>query len=188
MRLRKSPPPTSKDKVWPLPAADLLYAGRATNEKLARYGVRTIGDIAHLDPESMQRWFGVNGLYIWRYAAGLDTAPVMNKDFVSPVKSVGHGITCVADLLNEEEVWKVMLELSQDIGHRLRIHKLKASGGQIAVRSNDLSGRQFQGKLGLATQSPMLIAEKARVFLWSITVGQRLSVPSPSVPSTSSQG
>ena len=151
-----------KDKVWPLPAADLLYVGRATNEKLARYGVRTIGDIAHLDPEAMQRWFGVNGLYIWRYAAGLDTAPVMNKDFVSPVKSVGHGITCVADLLNEEEVWKVMLELSQDIGHRLRIHKLKASGVQIAVRSNDLSGRQFQGKLSLATQSPMLIAEKAR--------------------------
>jgi len=151
-----------KDKVWPLPASDLLYVGRASNEKLARYGVHTIGDIAHLDPEAMQRWFGVNGLYIWRYAAGLDTAPVMNKDFVSPVKSVGHGITCVADLLNEDEVWKVMLELSQDIGHRLRIHKLKASGVQIAVRSNDLSGRQYQGKLSLATQSPMLIAEKAR--------------------------
>lgn len=151
-----------KDKVWPLPASDLLYVGRVTNEKLARYGVHTIGDIAHLDPETMQRWFGVNGLYIWRYAAGLDTAPVMNRDFVSPVKSIGHGITCVADLLNEDEVWKVILELSQDIGHRLRIHKLKASGVQITVRSNDLSGRQFQGKLSLATQSPMLIAEKAR--------------------------
>jgi DNA polymerase-4 len=73
-----------KDKVWPLPAADLLYVGRATNEKLARYGVHTIGDIAHLDPEAMQRWFGVNGLYIWRYAAGLDTAPVMNKDSYPP--------------------------------------------------------------------------------------------------------
>ena len=151
-----------KDKVWPLPAADLLYVGRATNEKLAQHCVYTIGDIAAQDPENLKRWFGVNGLMLWRYAAGADNAPVMNKDFVSPVKSVGHGITCVADLANEEEVWKVMLELSQDIGHRLRIHKLKACGVQVAVRSNDLFGRQFQGKLSLATQSPMVIAEKAR--------------------------
>ena len=30
----------------------------------------------------------------------------MHKDYVSPVKSVGHGITCNADLDNEEEVFK----------------------------------------------------------------------------------
>lgn len=151
-----------QQKVWPLPASDLLYVGRATNEKLASHCVHTIGDIAAQAPESLQRWFGVNGLVLWRYAAGLDNAPVMYKDFVSPVKSVGHGITCVADLSTEEEVWRVMLELSQDIGHRLRIHKLKASGVQVGVRSNDLSGRQFQGKLSLSTQSPLVIAEKAR--------------------------
>jgi len=110
----------------------------------------------------MKTWFGVNGLMLWRYAAGLDSAPVMNKDFVSPIKSVGHGITCVSDLYEEEEVWKVMLELSQDIGHRLRIHKLKASGVQISVRSNDLGYRQFQGKLSPATQSPLILAERAR--------------------------
>lgn len=60
---------------------------------------------------------------------------VMHKDFVSLVKSVGHGITCNADLENEEEVWKVMLELSQDIGHRLRVHELAATGVQISVRA-----------------------------------------------------
>lgn len=55
-----------------------------------------------------------NGQFqLWQYAAGKDDTPVMHKDFVSPIKSVGHGITCIADLLNEEEVWKVMLELSQ---------------------------------------------------------------------------
>ena len=73
---------------------------------------------------------------------------------MSPIKSVGHGITCNADLENEEEVFKVMLELSQDVGHRLRVHGLAARGVQIWVRTNDLSGMQCQCKLPLCTQLP----------------------------------
>lgn len=150
-----------KEKIWPLPASDLLFVGRATTAKLEQYGITTIGCIANADPQFLKRLLGVNGLGLWRSAAGLDDTPVMHKDFVSPIKSVGHGITCTADLENEDEVWKVMLELSQDIGHRLRIHKLKASGVQISIRSNDLGFRQYQASLTLATQSPSVIAHKA---------------------------
>jgi DNA polymerase-4 len=31
-----------KDKIWPLPASELIYVGRATTRKLALYGIRTI--------------------------------------------------------------------------------------------------------------------------------------------------
>lgn len=160
------PRDTFQEKVWPLPASDLLYVGRATTAKFANYGINTIGDIAAADPMFLKRLLGVNGLQLWRYAVGKDDTPVMHKDFVSPIKSVGHGITCVADLLDDEEVWKVMLELSQDVGHRLRLHKLKATGVQISVRSNDLGYRQYQAPLSLSTQSPMVIAKKAHdIFL-----------------------
>lgn len=152
---------TFKEKIWPLPASDLLFVGRATTAKLEQYGITTIGGIANADPQFLKRLLGVNGLGLWRSATGLDDTPVMHKDFVSPIKSVGHGITSTADLENEDEVWKVMLELSQDIGHRLRIHKLKASGVQISIRSNDLGFRQYQAPLTLATQSPSVIAHKA---------------------------
>ena len=155
------PKDSFQEKVWPLPASDLLFVGRATAAKFDKYGIHTIGDIAATDPEFLRRLLGVNGLQLWKYAAGKDDTPVMHKDFVSPIKSVGHGITCTADLENEDEVWKVMLELSQDIGHRLRIHKLKASGIQISVRSNDLGFRQYQAPLSLSTQSPSVIAHKA---------------------------
>lgn len=155
------PEDSFQEKVWPLPASDLLFVGRATAAKFNKYGINTIGDIAATDPEFLRRLLGVNGLQLWKYAAGKDDTPVMHKDFVSPIKSVGHGITCTADLENEDEVWKVMLELSQDIGHRLRIHKLKASGIQISVRSNDLGFRQYQAPLSLSTQSPSVIAHKA---------------------------
>lgn len=151
-----------KDKVWPLPASDMIYVGRATTKKLADKGIATIGDIAAWDPKYLRDWLGVNGEMIWNFASGNDTSRVAHRDFVSPVKSIGHGITCVADLENEGDVWKVMLELSQDIGHRLRVHELLAGGVQITVKNNDLYYNQYQTQFRLATRSPMTIAEKAR--------------------------
>lgn len=117
-----------KKKVWPLDCSEMIYCGRSTTAKLAKYGIHTIGQVAELDPPFLKRLFGVHGLALWRYANGTDSSRVMHKDFVSPVKSIGHGITCVADLENESEVWKVILALSQDIGHRLRLHGLAARG------------------------------------------------------------
>ncbi len=44
----------------------------------------------------------------------------------------------------------------------LRIHKLKASGVQISIRSNDLGiSNKYQYTSHLATQSPSVIAHKA---------------------------
>jgi len=148
-----------REKVWPLPASDLLYVGRATDTKLAKYGIHTIGQLAATDPELLRSWFGVNGLKLWQYANGADTSRVMHKDFVSPVKSIGHGITCTADLENEVEVQKVMLELSQDVGHRLRVHGLAATGVAVYIRGNDLFGLQFQRKLPFKTQLPCEISK-----------------------------
>jgi len=150
-----------RDKVWPLPASDLIYVGPATTRKLMNYGVTTIGELAALDPAFLKRLLGVNGLALWTFANGADQSRVMHKDFVSPVKSIGHGITCVSDLLNEEEVWKVILELSQDVGHRLRVHGLSARTVQVGVRGNNLFGSQFQCKLPYKTQLPCEIAATA---------------------------
>jgi len=150
-----------RKKVWPLPASDLIYCGHATTAKLAKYAIYSIGDLAITDPEFLRRLLGINGIALWHYANGTDRSRIMHRDFVSPVKSIGHGITCVCDLENDEEVWKVILELSQDIGHRLRVHELSAKGVQVSVRSNDLLGFQFQGKLPFKTQLPSEIAATA---------------------------
>ncbi len=156
---------TYKEKIWPLSCSDLLYCGSATTRKLAMLGIHTIGELAVFPPECLKDRFGVNGLALWNYANGRDDARVMHKDFVSPIKSVGHGITCTSDLQNEEEVRKVILALSQDIGHRLCVHHLSARGVQIYVRSHDLSGVQYQMKLRYKTQIPAEIADAAfRLF------------------------
>ncbi len=151
-------PENFRDKVWPLHCSEMIYCGPATTRKLEGFGISTIGDVAHADPIFLKNLLGINGVALWRYANGTDQSRVMHKDFVSPIKSVGHGITCVADLVNDREVFNVMLELSQDVGHRLRLHELSARGVQVYVRGNDLFGSQFQCRLPLKTQLPEEIA------------------------------
>ena len=155
------PKDTFRDKIWGLPAADLLGVGRATQRVLDSYCIRTIGDLAKTDPDFLNRRLGKNGIALWQYANGNDRSRVMNADFVSPVKSVGHGITTIEDLENDEQVWPVFLELTQDIGHKLRVHKKCADGVAIHIRDNTLFSKQWQTALDMPTQSPMLIAKAA---------------------------
>lgn len=153
-----------REKVWPLPVSELLFCGRATTKKLIDRNVYTLGDLAKVDVDLLKDWFGVNGISLWSFVNGLDTSRVMHKDFVSPVKSVGHGITARADLTSEESVWRIILELSQEIGHRLRLHDLSAKAVQITVKDCNLVYKQYQAPLPFPSQSPMEIAQQARVL------------------------
>ena len=55
----------------------------------------------------------------------------------------------------------MILELSQEIGHRLTVYHKKASGIAIAIRDNKLFNKQWQCGIPLATQSPSYIAKEA---------------------------
>ena len=92
---------TYQDVVWPLPVSDLLYVGRATTQKLTRYGIHTIGDLARTDREFLVRLLGVNGSKLWGFANGFDTSRVMPCEYEAPIKSIGHGTTCTEDLVSE---------------------------------------------------------------------------------------
>ncbi len=150
-----------KDKIWGLPASDLLGVGRATRKVLERYYIRTIGDLANADPDMLRRWLGKNGVLLRQFANGADCSAVAKTDFVPPIKSVSHGITTAADLENDEQVWPVILELTQDIGHKLRVHGLSAEGVALHIRDNTLCSKQWQTKIDFPTQSPMIIAKTA---------------------------
>lgn len=154
-----------KEIVWPLPCSDLLYCGNATTAKLGSMGVRTIGGIASLPVEVIQRKFGKNGVALWKYANGLDDSRVAHQDYTAPAKSVGHGITCVADLENMDEAKKVIFALSLDIGYKLRYMNLRATGVQLYVRNSELSFCSWQKRLEMATQDEGTIALAAYTLL-----------------------
>ena len=154
-----------RERVWPLPVSDLLYVGPHTTAKLIKRGVYTIGDLAKYPPDTLHNALGKNGIVLRRYANGEDTSAVMPRSYEPNVKSVSRGITCNRNLENVDEVWKVMLELSQDVGHQLRSYGLSATGVKMFLRESDIHfGMCRQQKISFPTQSPMEIAQAARVL------------------------
>ena len=119
---------TFREQIWDLPASDMLGVGRATEKKLSSVGIRTIGQIAQFPCDFFQRRLGKCGIDIWRFANGMDTSKVTVRDIEAPDKTVGHGMTALQDLEDDAEVWKFILELCQDIGHRLYVFNKKATG------------------------------------------------------------
>lgn len=141
-----------KNKIWGLPAGDMLWVGKNTARKLESYGISTIGDLANADKAFIESIFGKCGAEMWYNANGLNNGEVMPQNYSFPIKSVGHGITCIVDLTDEEHVWRVLYELSQDVARRLRKHNLMANTVQINVRDKDLKIKQYQGPLPITTQ------------------------------------
>ena len=150
-----------KEMIWKLPASEMLGVGRATEKKLSSVGIRTIGQIAQFPCDYFQRKLGKCGVDLWRFANGMDDSQVTVRDYEAPDKTVGHGMTALQDLENDAEVWKFILELCQDIGHRLYVFNKKATGIAIAIRDNELFTKQWQCGIPVPTQSPSTIAKEA---------------------------
>lgn len=155
------PKETFREMIWNLPASDMLGVGRATSKKLSSVGINTIGDIARFPCDFFRKRLGKCGVALWRFANGLDESQVTVRDIEMPDQSVGHGMTAIQDLENDAEVWKFILELAQDIGHKLHIFNKRAMGVAIYVRDKELFTKQWQCTLDMPTQSSSCIAEKA---------------------------
>lgn len=150
-----------RDIIWHLPAGDMLGVGRASARKLQSMGINTIGQLATYPRNMLAKIFGKCGDDMWRFANGLDNSKVVPRNLYELDKSAGHGITTLQDLINAEEVWPIMLELSQNIGHRLLISGKKATGVAISIRDNTLQTKQWQCKLSHPSRSPYYIAKEA---------------------------
>ena len=79
--------------LWPLPVTDLLFVGKAAANVLNGYGIRTIGDLARFDRDSLGRILGKGGYTLHDYATGREHAPVLPAREMPGPKSVGNGLT-----------------------------------------------------------------------------------------------
>ena len=127
-----------KQIVWPLPVADLLYVGRATEEKLHRMGLRTIGELAQFPIPFLRNRLGKNGEMLHRFANGQDCSPVAIFGETPPVKSVSNSITTVRDLVCRDDAFRVVMALCQSVGNRMRTNNIKCRRVTVFLRTNEL--------------------------------------------------
>ena len=141
-----------RDKLWPLPVRELFMVGRATEEKLRRVNIRTIGDLAQTDPGYLKAVFHSHGGLIHRYANGLDDEPVTaNADIFQ--KGVGNSATMRYDLTEPEEISRALLALCERVGMRLRRLQYTASLVGISLKTDGFIRRSHRRELSCTTDS-----------------------------------
>lgn len=147
-------PENYRDKVWPLPAADLLGVGRATERKLASRGIRTIGDIAAAPPSMLRGFLGKWGLILHDFATGCDSSPVARVGDEAVIKSIGNSTTTPRDLCCDEDAGIVYWMLCESVAERMRESGFLCRGVQVHIRDNELASFERQLKL----ESPTCLA------------------------------
>lgn len=154
-----------KQIVWPLPVRALLFVGRATEAKLHAYGIFTIGDLAASDPAFLKKLLGKNGLTLYRYANGLDDAPVRHKNDVPPPKSISNSTTTPRDLVTTDDLKIVLTLLCESVCARMRAQKLTCSTVSISVRDKQLHIQSSQMKTKHPTCLSRNVIECAFILL-----------------------
>lgn len=83
-------------RIWPLPVGKINGVGPKAQEKLARHGIRTIGELAATPVERLMALFGpATGQWLNRVAHGVDERPVVLE---SEPKSISRESTFERDL------------------------------------------------------------------------------------------
>ena len=124
-------------RVWPLPAKRIWGVGEKTNGRLAVFGYRTIGAIARADLKKLSQEFGERlARHLYDLAQGRDDRPV---EPARKVQSIGREITFPKDLHTTEEAKRALLQLSEEVGWRLRRAGERAHTIHLKLRLGDFS-------------------------------------------------
>jgi len=121
------------DFLAPLPIRRLWGVGPKMEERLAAVGVQTIGDLAALDPERLERKLGTHGRDLLLLARGVDDRPVLAES--EGAKSIGQEHTFDADTDDLERLRRTLLTLADGVAGRLRQQGLK--GRTITLKYRD---------------------------------------------------
>lgn len=122
--------------LWPLQVEEMLGVGRKLAPALREMGVQTIGELAAMPCQLLISRFGVIGEVLHHLANGRDDS-VVDPDIYETVKSVGHSVTLPRDINNPDDVARVLLDLSERVGRRLRRNGYLARTITLTVKDHN---------------------------------------------------
>ncbi|MBQ4091636.1 MAG: DNA polymerase IV, partial [Clostridia bacterium] len=154
-----------RQKIWGLPASDMLFVGKKTYAKLVRCGMRTIGDVATTDPYVLKCLFGKTGLMLHDFANGKDSSPVMLYEQSPPPKSIGNSTTPPRDLVSDDDIDIILYQLCDKVSTRMRREEVVCRTVQLYVRYSDLTHVERQIKLDYPNRTARELYRSARVLM-----------------------
>lgn len=168
-------PDEVKVKMWPLPVRELYGVGRATEEKLLRYDIRTIGEIANTPVAFLKHLFKSYGVILWEFANGKEDSAIHQGHTGGnhhTIKGMGNSCTSNFDITDKEDAYLTLLSLIETVSMRLRFGGFSARVLSVYIRTNDLSGYGHQRKLLSPVDTVEAIYEIAKELFDSMWKGE----------------
>lgn len=120
----------------PLPVGRLWGVGRVTGRAFEKFRIHTIGNLRQMPIELLRHHFGNSAEHLWNLAHGVDERRVVPE---REAKSISHETTFAEDIEDLEVLRAWLLELSEQVGCRMRRHSIKGRTVQLKVRFGDFS-------------------------------------------------
>ncbi len=158
-----------KDKMWILPIDELYGVGEKTSEKLKVININTIGDLANFKPNELYKYFKKQTTKMIDMANGIDNS-IMKYDEVCQ-KGISHSTTLERDLIEKEELYKILQSIAEKITMALRGQNKYTYVVAVILRDKFFNNYTHQTKLKNATDMPDEIFQiSKRLFneMWNL--------------------
>lgn len=146
----------------PVLVGELWGVGSVTEKKLARLGVRYVGELLDLDSAVVLHALGSHGAAL---LAALDGSSVVQVQQQSSAKSLGVEETYPRDLEDPEEVDREIVRLVDSVCFRLFQRKMFARVVVLKLRTPDFQMHLRQQTLSAPSRSPREFLSTVRALL-----------------------
>lgn len=161
-------PGTEASFLAPLPVRAMSGIGGATELKLKKLGIRTLGQLANASEAMLQSELGVSGPELRRRAAAEERNPVAERVREEDPKSVSNERTFASDLTSPEDVYPALDAVCDMVARRLRRKGLTGRTLHVRYKADACTSRSAQTRLAEPTDEETLIAPAARELLSQI--------------------
>ncbi|HEO69882.1 MAG TPA: DNA polymerase IV [Candidatus Hydrogenedentes bacterium] len=154
----------------PLDVQKLPGVGKKTADGLAEIGVHTIGQLAALPQEVLQRRLGRYGLLLLSLARGIDDSPVEPR---GEAKSVSRETTFARDTHDIAHLDSTLQAICVEVAHDLRENRKRARTVTLKLRYEDFQTVTRQSTLNVDTVDPQVLHDAAASLLRTLMAGER---------------
>src|SRR5947207_1069106 len=165
-------PGAEADFMLQFALADIPLIGPKFQERLARFGLRTVRDVVRRDRETLVGWLGEReGGWLHERARGIERAPVeTNRE----AKSVSRDETFATDLDDDAALAARLLTLVDRASADIREAGVVARTVTVKLRDADFTTRQASRTLGDPVQSDRAVYAVARELLTRLRAARRV--------------
>ncbi|VAX12963.1 DNA polymerase IV [hydrothermal vent metagenome] len=153
----------------PLPVGRLWGVGKVTGSEFERLGIQTIKQLRQQPQEVLQYRFGKFGEHLWNLAQGVDPRKVVSD---SQAKSISNETTFALDISDRKLLRNCLLELTEQVGFRLRQQGFYAGTVQIKLRFADFKTITRSVSLAAHTQTTKELWSVAQELLATALAGR----------------